>query len=78
MRGRWRFFTALGVLAVLAIGGWQLWQVVGQRVAADPHYRVTAASIETTPPPAWVRSDIRSEVFRADGDGRRLVGARSA
>lgn len=67
IRARWRVFAAAGVLAVLAIGGRLLWQAVNDRVAADPHYRITAETIETTPPPAWVRSDIRRQALARVG-----------
>lgn len=67
VRARWRVFAAAGVLAVLAVGGNQLWHAVQGRVAADPRYRITAETIHTTPPPEWVRSDVRSQVLASAG-----------
>jgi hypothetical protein len=41
--------------------GWHQW---GRTVVARPIYRIAAESIEVTAPPAWIRTDVRSEVVR--------------
>jgi hypothetical protein len=59
--------TALVMVAVVAamgIGGWWLWQRVGPQVLADQQYQLDPAQIEITPPPAWIRADVRAEVVR--------------
>ena len=59
----------VGLLMVAAlVGAWySLWKSVGDEVLASAEYQVTAESLDITPPPQWIRSDLRGEVFR---DGR--------
>jgi len=40
------------------------WQGAGADVLASSEYWVTAAKVRITPPPEWVRRDLRGEVFR--------------
>ena len=47
-----------------------VWQHYAPTVARHPQYRVTADNIQITPPPPWIRSDIKTEVLRDAG----LVG----
>ncbi|MEM6656175.1 MAG: hypothetical protein AAF596_10250, partial [Planctomycetota bacterium] len=65
--GRGPQLAAAGVLALLAFGAWQAMLSGNQRVAADPRYRVTAESIAVSPPPSWVRGDVRSEALSQFG-----------
>jgi hypothetical protein len=55
------FLVLAAILAGGAIGGWR-W--LGPRILGSPDYRVTAERVEITPPPEWIHSDIRAEVFR--------------
>ena len=53
------------VLAGVFFGGWYLaWRRVGPSVLGAPENRVGPGQVEITPPPKWINSDIRSEVFR--------------
>lgn len=67
IRRRHRVFVAAGVLAVLAVVGSQAWRYASVEMRDDPRYQVTAQSIETTPPPPWIRTDIRLEALRDAG-----------
>jgi hypothetical protein len=60
--------TALAVL-LLAMGlfSYAVWCWVRDTVLASPEYWLTPASVEITPVPAWIRSDVRAEIFR-DGN----------
>jgi hypothetical protein len=52
------------VLIVVTAGallGWQRW---GRTVVTRPIYRIAVENIRVTPPPAWIRGDVRAEVFR--------------
>ena len=63
--GRGRPLLMLLVLAGLFVGGAiATWRWLGPRILGSPEYRVTAERIEITPPPEWIHSDIRAEVFR--------------
>jgi hypothetical protein len=56
----------LGILlAVGVIGGPYLaWQKLKPRILASLEYRVGPEQVEITPPPKWIHSDVRAEVFR--------------
>ncbi len=76
--GRWLFGpgrSALIAAAVAAaVGGgiywaWQEWQ---DRMLGGPEYRLDPRLVEITPPPDWIHSDIRAEVFRDPALAGRL------
>jgi len=69
LRGRRWIVLAVVVLAGGTWGGFAIWQQVRDFVAAHDEYRLTAADIEITPPPPWVRGDIRAQVLRDAGLG---------
>jgi hypothetical protein len=50
-------FFVLVVMAV--VYGWRKF---GKNVVARPVYRIKAENIQLTPPPAWIRTDVRSEI----------------
>lgn len=52
-------FFAVTVTGV--VYGWRNW---GRTVVARPIYRLAVENIEITPPPSWVRTDLRTEVVR--------------
>jgi hypothetical protein len=56
--------------AVLGLTGHFIWRQQLAVVAHNPQYQVTPEAIQITPPPPWVRSDIKTEVLRDAG----LVG----
>ena len=48
---------------LLIVGGVVFgWRSFGQSVVARPIYRIKKESIRVTPPPPWIRSDIRAEI----------------
>jgi hypothetical protein len=57
---------ALAVLIVALFGlGWYLaWQWHQKQLLASDAYWLSVQNVELTPLPAWIHSDIRSEVFR--------------
>lgn len=59
-----RLVVAVLVLAATASGGYALWRSVRAQVLALPRYIVTAESVRVTPPPPWIRSDVKAEVVR--------------
>jgi hypothetical protein len=66
-RIRPRVWLCLALLVGLGIGGHFLWRRTSSVVARDPRYRLTAEHITITPPPAWIRTDIKSQVLRDSG-----------
>ena len=55
---------AVLLLAAFAGGAWAVWRHVERHVEASPDYVVSVERIKITPPPEWVRSDVRAEAFR--------------
>lgn len=69
LRGRYRVFIAAAALVLLGAAASLAWRQTRASMRSDPRYEVTAASIETPPPPPWIRTDIRLEALR-DADLR--------
>lgn len=59
-----RVFVVLLLGAGLAGGAYYGWQRVGQQVTQGPEYLLEPDQIEITPPPPWIRSDVRGETIR--------------
>jgi len=59
-------------IAALAVGWYAVWQRVGPGVLASESYRVTPEKFDMTPPPPWIHSDVRAEVFRSASFERSL------
>jgi hypothetical protein len=58
------------LLVILGVSGQILWQRYAPAIATRPQYQIAAEAVHITPPPPWIRSDIKSEVLRDAG----LVG----
>ena len=57
--------TALAVLlAAMGLFSYAVWLWVRDTVLASPEYKLTPASVEITPLPAWIRSDVLADVFQ--------------
>jgi hypothetical protein len=59
--------VTIGVFLICALlggiyFGWQRW---GERIADQPEYVVLPENIDITPPPPWIRSDVKLEALRA-------------
>jgi hypothetical protein len=52
------------LVAAFAAGSVLLWGEVGPRVLASQEYLVGPQQVELSPPPRWIHSDIKAEVFR--------------
>jgi hypothetical protein len=65
-----RGFTVLLLLAGLTGGAYYGWQRVGPQVTQGPEYVLELEQIVITPPPPWIRADVRAETVR-DGGLRR-------
>ncbi len=68
-----RVWAGLFFLIGLGFGAHILWQRGHPLVARHPQYQLTADGIRITPPPRWIRSDIKAQVLRDTG----LVGTAS-
>jgi hypothetical protein len=55
---------AVVVVAAFSGGAWAVWRRVEKHVENSPDYLVRVEQIVVTPPPDWVRSDVRAEAFR--------------
>jgi hypothetical protein len=55
---------ALVVVALFTFGGWRVWNHVRDDVLARPEYTLAAHLIQITPPPDWIRADVKTEALR--------------
>jgi len=60
-------WAGLFFLVGLGFGAHYLWQRGAPTIARHPQYQLTAESIRITPPPPWIRSDLKSQVLRDSG-----------
>ncbi|MBX3412067.1 MAG: hypothetical protein KF708_05060 [Pirellulales bacterium] len=59
--------VGLVVLVVLWFAGRASWLYVRRHVTARDEYRLTVDDFHLTPPPAWIRTEVRTEAVRATG-----------
>ena len=55
--------------AALGCGAYAVWQAVRQQVVTSPHYQLATDAVSITPPPDWVRGDVRGGDARCQRDG---------
>ena len=67
VRIRPRVWACLALLVGLEVFAHFLWQRNASTVAHQPQYVLSADRIQITAPPAWIRSDIKSQVLRDSG-----------
>jgi hypothetical protein len=67
LRQRLSAIVALVAVAGIAWAAMLLWQRVRSHVAIQPEYRLDAAEIQITPPPPWIRADVRAEALHNAG-----------
>ena len=66
-RFRPKVWVGLLMLVGLGFGAHLLWRHSAPQIARDPEYMLTAESIHITPPPPWIRSDIKTQALRDAG-----------
>lgn len=63
-----RLVVGLFVIAAAALATWfAIWQHVRPHVLAGPEYQLATGDIQITPPPEWIKADVRAEVLRDAG-----------
>jgi hypothetical protein len=62
-----RVWAGLIFLLALGFGAHFLWQRGAPAIAQHPQYQLTADNIRITPPPKWIRFDIKQQVLRDSG-----------
>ena len=63
-----RLVVGLFVIAAAGLATWYaVWQHVRPHVLSGPEYQLAPQDIQITPPPEWIKADIRAEVFRDAG-----------
>ena len=62
--GRHSLVIAAILLAVTGGGSYAVWQQVRGHVIGGEEYRIDPDKIVISPPPAWIRSDVKAEVIR--------------
>src|SRR4051812_43537319 len=72
-RFRPRVWACLAILIGLGFGAQLLWRSNAPSVVRAPEYALTPDRIHITPTPAWIHSDIKSQVLRDSG----LIGTLS-
>ena len=68
----WRpkVWGSLAIVLAVGYGGHLAWLHFLPSIAHHPQFQITAENVHVTPPPAWVRTDVKAEVLRDSG----LVG----
>ena len=66
-RIRPRVWACLAILVGLGFAAHFLWRRTAPTVALDPQYILAAERFQITPPPPWIRSDIKTQVLRDSG-----------
>ncbi|HND53562.1 MAG TPA: hypothetical protein PLV92_14235 [Pirellulaceae bacterium] len=65
LRGAGTVVAALFILVVFFAGGFgYAWRHWGDVVRNHPRYLLTAETLQVTPQPEWIRTDVKSEVIR--------------
>ena len=59
-----RVLVALVLIAATLGGTWYAWRQTAPLITEGNHYLLDPRAITITPPPAWIRADIRAEVVR--------------
>lgn len=62
-----KVWASLVLLVALGVGGQVVWRQFESAVAQHPQYLIPPERIDISPPPPWIRSDIRAEVLRDAG-----------
>ena len=52
------------VALVVGLGAYWGWSEFGPHIVASPQYHVTSETIVVTPPPAWIKADVKLEALR--------------
>ena len=66
-----QFLLAMMLLLVLSAGALWLWQKYSSRIAQRPEYGLDPDGVRITPPPEWIRADIKSAAIE-HGDLTKL------
>jgi hypothetical protein len=72
VRGRVTLIAWTIALAAIAIGAGLIWNHVREHVATRDDYRLTARDISITPPPPWIRADVKAEAVHNGLSGAPL------
>lgn len=64
IRWRPRILVSLALVMLIGFLAHRLWQRYEPTISRHQQYAITAEHIQLTPVPAWIRSDVRAEVFR--------------
>jgi hypothetical protein len=64
VRFRPKVWAGLLLVVLAGLAGSFLWRQQLEVVAQDPRFQVTPDAVTITPPPPWIRTDVRSEVLR--------------
>jgi len=66
-RLRPKVWACLLLLAGIGVGAHFAWRGMVDKIARDSHYLLTASDIHISPPPPWIRSDVKSQALRNAG-----------
>ncbi len=65
----WRpkVWGSLAIVLAVGYGGHLAWNHYLPTIARHPQFQITADSVHVTPPPHWIRADVKTEVLRDSG-----------
>jgi hypothetical protein len=69
LRILWRpkVWAGLVLLVLVGTAGHFAWQRFAPLIGRHPQYQITAERIQITPPPPWIRTDVKAEVVQNAG-----------
>lgn len=62
-----RVWGSLAIVLAVGYAGHLAWRHYLPAIAQHPQFQITPENVHVTPPPAWVRSDVKFEVLRDAG-----------
>ena len=62
-----RAWFSILILVLLGVGGHFMWSRMKPTIAYDKHFLLVMDRVSITPPPPWIRSDIKSQALRDAG-----------
>lgn len=70
----WQVPLALSLVVAAGAGGYWAWPRLRPVVVSSGQYMLTVGNLHVTPPPEWIRADVKTEVVRQSGlDGQLSI-----
>ena len=61
----WLVTASVGFCTIAGLASYHLWQQHGDRILAQPQYRLNPSKLEVTEQPTWIHSDVKQNALTA-------------